>query len=174
MNFICTNSPFPSGFYLTLASNESWGQRKKSVFLATLLQSQVGSVCCEGHGSCHAALPTVATVSQVSADYLFLCSFTARVQQLGTTKVTCPSSWCSITPLTVLSTVLLLISPWHDVFCWDPECDSEVTAHLEGTMTTFLGTATVQEKREKWSEWQVCGSPEFHSSLTLIDSGSKL
>lgn len=55
MKFTCTDSPFTCGFCLRLASNGSWGQRERSVFLTTLsLQSQAVSVCCEGHGSSHA------------------------------------------------------------------------------------------------------------------------
>lgn len=70
IKFTRTDSPLTSGFCLRLASNGSWGQRKRSVFLTTLsLQSQAGSVICEGHGSSHAC-PTCSfyILSEVSED----------------------------------------------------------------------------------------------------------
>lgn len=108
MKFTCTNSPFTSGFCLRLASNGSWGQRKRSVFLTTLfLQSQAGSVCCEGHGSSHVC-PTCNFYTFSGVWWLRPCM--ARAQQLVPAEVACLSSWCSITPPTALSTVLLFIS----------------------------------------------------------------
>lgn len=47
-------------------------------------------------------------------------------------------------------------------------------AYLEWTMPTFLGTATVKEKREKWSEWAGLYVDTLNFAPLSPDPGSKL